>query len=147
MKEFRVYNLIQQLKERGFKKASVAAQLHINRRTVDRYWLMTVDEYEFQTQALKRASMLDIYQNQILIWLRQYPAMTASQVCDWLKENYKADFKERTVSRYVNALRKEYGLKKTAVPRDYEAVPELPMGQQVQVDFGQKLMPDRKSVV
>ena len=142
MKEFRVYNSIQQLKERGFKKAAVAAQLNINRRTVDRYWTMTVDEYESQAQSVKRACLLDAYRNQILLWLRQYPSMTSSQVCDWLKEHYKADFKERTVSRYVKALREEYGLKKVATPRDYEAVPELPMGQQIQVDFGQKTMPN-----
>lgn len=142
MKEYKVYNAIQQLKERGFRKDAVARQLDINWRTVDRYWNMTADEYETHVHNQQRASQLDIYQNQMLIWLRQYPAMTASQVCDWLKENYKANFKERTVSRYVKALREEYGLKKTSDPRDYEAVPELPMGQQVQVDFGQKLMPN-----
>lgn len=27
-------------------------------------------------------------------------------------------------------------------PREYEAVPELPMGQQMQVDFWQKVMPN-----
>lgn len=142
MKELRVYNSIHQLKERGFKRASVASQLHINRRTVDRYWDMTPDEYEAHVHSLKRASMLDIYQDQILMWLRQYPTMTSSQICDWLKEHYKANFKERTVSRYVKNLREEYGLKKTANPRDYEAVPELPMGQQMQVDFGQKMLPN-----
>lgn len=137
-----VYNAIQQLKERGFRKDSVAKQLGINWRTVDRYWDMTADEYETQTQSLKRGSPLDKYQNQILIWLRQYPTMTASQVCDWLKEHYKADFQERTVSRYVKQLREDYNLKKAAAPRDYEAAPELPMGQQIQVDFGEKMMPN-----
>ena len=42
MKEIKVYNAIHQLKERGFKKDSVAKQLSINWRTVDRYWNMTV---------------------------------------------------------------------------------------------------------
>lgn len=142
MKEIKVYNAIHQLKERGFKKDSVAKQLKINWRTVDRYWDMTVAEYESQSQSLKRASQMDDYKTQILLWLRKYPTMTSAQVCDWLKEHYKVSFKERTVSRYVKALREEYGLKKTAAPRDYEAVPELPMGQQIQVDFGQKLMPN-----
>ena len=142
MKEIKVYNAIHQLKERGFKKDSVAKQLKINWRTVDRYWDMTVAEYESQSQSMKRASQMDDYKTQILLWLRKYPTMTSAQVCDWLKEHYKVSFKERTVSRYVKALREEYGLKKTAAPRDYEAVPELPMGQQIQVDFGQKLMPN-----
>ena len=46
MKGYSVYNAIQQLKERGFKKASVARQLNLNRRTVIRYWDMSVEEYE-----------------------------------------------------------------------------------------------------
>ena len=142
MKGYRVYNSIKQLKDMGFKRAAVAAQLQINRRTVDRYWTMTADEYEIQQQALKRGSSLDDYRDQILYWLRAYPMLSAAQVCDWLKEHYKEDFRERTVSRYVKRLREEYGLKKAPNSRDYEAVPELPMGQQVQVDFGQLLMPN-----
>ena len=101
MKEIKVYNAIHQLKERGFKKDSVAKQLDINWRTVDRYWDMTIEEYESQARQLKRGSQLDDYKDQILLWLRQYPAMTAAQVGDWLKEHYKAspalvkDFVER----------------------------------------------------
>lgn len=45
MKGYRVYSVIHQLKERGFKKASVAKQLNINRRTVNRYWNMTVASF------------------------------------------------------------------------------------------------------
>lgn len=112
MKGYRVYNSIKQLKDMGFKRAAVAAQLQINRRTVDRYWTMTADEYEIQQQALKRGSSLDDYRDQILYWLRAYPMLSAAQVCDWLKEHYKEDFRERTVSRYVKRLREEYGLKK-----------------------------------
>ena len=72
MKGYRVYNSIQQLKDMGFKRAAVAAQLQINRRTVDRYWTMTADEYETQQQALKRGSSVDDYRDQILYWLRAY---------------------------------------------------------------------------
>ena len=52
------------------------------------------------------------------------------------------DVSERTVSRYVKQLREEYGLKKSVAPLEYGAVPELPMGKQMQVDFGQKMMPN-----
>lgn len=55
-----------------------------------------------------------------------------------MKEHYQASFSERTISRYVKGLRKDYGLRKAPNPRDYEAVAELPMGQQLQVDFGEK---------
>lgn len=66
--------------------------------------------------------------------------MSSAQVEDWLKERYSACFKSRTVSRYVKKLRKKHNLPKTATPRSYEAVVELPMGQQVQVNFGQRYL-------
>ena len=66
--------------------------------------------------------------------------MSAAQVCDWLKEHYKEYFAERTVSRYVKNLRKEYNILKTVFPRDFEAVEDLPFGKQLQVDFGEEWM-------
>jgi len=140
MKGYRVYSAIQQFKDRGFKKASVAKQLNINRCTVNRYWNMTVDEYEASLSTVSRSSQLDEYRDTIVGSLRSYPTTSASQVCDWLKEHYNAYFSERTVCRYVKSLREEYDLRKAPNPRDYEAVPELPMGQQMQVDFGEKWM-------
>jgi len=138
MKGYSVYSAIQQLKERGFKKATVAKQVGINRRTVDRYWDMTVATYEANLQEVRRSSKLDEYKNTIVGWLKDYPTTSAAQVCDWLKEYYNTSFKERTVSRFVKNLREEYNLKKAPKPRDYAAVPELPMGKQMQVDFGEK---------
>lgn len=140
MKGYTVYNAIKQLKEQGFKKAAVARQLSINRRTVDRYWDMTVDDYQSMHSEVRKSQYLDEYRDTIIGWIEDYPDISASQICDWLKENYEVDFKERTVSRYVRELRKSCNLPKHKEPRMYEAVPELPMGQQVQVDFGQKAL-------
>lgn len=140
MKGYIVYNAIQQLKERGFKRAAVAKQLNIDRRTVSRYWDMTADEYEKYLERKRRESLLEPYKQTVLLWLRTYSTATSAQICDWLKEYYGAYFSERTVSRFVKALRQEYHIKKIPNPRDYEAVPELPAGQQVQVDFGQKAL-------
>lgn len=138
MKGYSVYSKIQQLKEQGFRKDAVAKSLGLNWRTVDRYWKMTVDEYETNTAIVCKVRLLDDYQDTIVGWLRDYPTLSAAQVCDWLKEHYKATFSERTVSRYVKDLRNAYDLRKAPNPRDYAAVPELPMGQQLQVDFGEK---------
>ena len=137
MKGYCVYNKIQQLKAKGFKRAAVAKRLNIDRRTVGHYWNMSVDEFEAYLDRQRRESSLDRYKQTIFAWLREYPTLSAAQVCDWLKEHYSASYSERTVSRYVKKLRQEYNLKKSQNPRDYEAVPELPPGQQVQVDFGQ----------
>lgn len=137
MKGYSVYNRIQQLKAQGFKRASIAKLLNIDRRTVEHYWNMSVDEFEAYLDRQRRESSMDHYKQTIITWLREYPTLSAAQVCDWLKENYSASYSDRTVSRYVKKLRKEYNLKKSHNTRDYEAVPELPPGQQIQVDFGQ----------
>lgn len=142
MKGYSVYSQIQQLKEKGFKKTTVAKLLGINRRTVNRYWDMLADEYEINASNICREKALGEFGGIVLKWLHSYPSMSSAQVCDWLKEHYSAEFSERTVSRFVKDLRKEYGIKKVTDPREYEAVAELPMGQQLQVDFGEKWMRD-----
>ncbi len=140
MKGYCVYNKIQQLKAMGFKCAAAAKRLNIDRRTAGHYWNMSVDEYEAYLDRQRRESSLDHYKQTIIAWLREHPTLSAAQVCDWLKEHYNAKYSERTVSRYVKKLRQDYNLKETANPRDYEAVPELPPGQQMQVDFGQAIL-------
>ena len=135
-----MYTQIKQLKEKGFKQSAVSNQLNIHRNTVKRYWNMSVDEFEKATYSINNTKLLSEHENIIVNWLQEFPTMSAAQVCDWLKEHYDSYFKERTVSRYVKNLRTMYHLKKTANPRDYEAVPELPPGKQLQVDFGEQWM-------
>lgn len=140
MKGYEVYNKIKQLKERGFKQAAVAKKLNIHRNTVKRYWDMSLDEYEQMNLKINRLGSLDGHKQIILDWLNEYPSMSASQVCDWLKEHYDLSYPERTVSRYVRILREEYDIRKSKNPRDYEAIEDPPMGQQLQIDFGSKWM-------
>ncbi len=137
MKGYSVYHSIKQLKDQGFKKAAVARRLGINRRTVDRYWDMSVDDYQEKHTKVKRKQSLDNYKAAILGWINDFPDISAAQICDWLKENYDQEFSGRTVSRYVKELREANNLRKHPNARTYEAVPELPMGRQVQVDFGE----------
>lgn len=104
MKDYSVYNAIQQLKAKGFKKVTVARQLDINRRTVDRYWDVSVDEYEARHSDVRRKQSMDEYQKTIIDWLTSYPSLSSAQVCDWLKENYDAYFSERTVSYLLHNI-------------------------------------------
>src|SRR5437764_11860142 len=81
---------------------------------------------------------LDTHKELILSWLRMHPDMSAAQVQDWLQEKYEElKIGESTVRSYVSALREEYKIKKETSPRMYEAIPDPPMGEQLQVDFGQ----------
>ncbi|EIJ80376.1 transposase (22) [Bacillus methanolicus PB1] len=58
---------------------------------------------------------------------------------DWLKERYPTlDVGGNTVRSYVSEMRDIYHIPKVIRVRTHEAVEELPMGQQVQVDWGGK---------
>jgi len=144
MKDVKMYTMIKQLKEKGFSQNAVSKQLGIHRKTVKRYWHVEADEFAEISNNTERHKLLDQYEIIILNWLKEYPDMSASQIEDWLKEHYRADFNSRTVSRYVKMLRTEYSLSKKVEHRSYEAVEELPMGKQIQVDFGEKRMESPK---
>lgn len=140
MKEIRMYIQIQELKKLGFSKRKTAKVLAVNRTTVSRYWDMTTDEYTSLSEQIKKQSLLAKYEPVILGWLSRYPSMTSAQVQDWLREHYELNVSERAVRRYVGKLRSENGIVKTTQPREYEPVDELPMGYQMQIDFGEKSM-------
>ena len=141
MKGIDMYTKIQQLKALKYSQRGAAEALGIHRETVRRYWDMSVEDYEAEAAKIRKLSVLDEYKTVILSWIRKNPRMSSAQICDWLKEDYAGDFKERTVSRYVNRLRAEYDLPRVIHSREFTAVEELPPGQQMQVDFGEMYMP------
>jgi hypothetical protein len=100
---------------------------------------MTPDRYAQVTIESKiRYKKIDIYKDDILKWITDFRDMSAAQVFDWLKEKYvDVKFKERSLRLYINNLRQEYNLPKASPIRQFEEVPELPMGYQAQVDMGQ----------
>lgn len=134
-----MYVTIRQLHEKGFSKRNIAEKLNCSRNTVDKY--LNMDSEAFATwlaSTAARKKKLDDYEVDILVWLRKHPDMSSAQVCDWLEEKYPGfNTAESTVRRYVKRLREEYRISKVTPKRVYEAVPESPMGFQMQVDFGQ----------
>lgn len=63
MKGYCVYSQIHQLKEKGFRKTTVAKMLGINRRTVNRYWDMLTDDYEINASNICRERALGEYES------------------------------------------------------------------------------------
>lgn len=136
MKGWQMYSIIHQLKELGLNKAQTARKLTINAKTVSKYWEMEPDEYASYVQDQSRTKVLTDYEPVVTEWLRLYPDLSASQVCDWLQEHYHIIPKERTVRRFVAFLRTKYEIPKPMKTRLYEAVDDPPMGFQMQVDIG-----------
>jgi len=133
-----MYMEIHQLYKKGFSKTKIAEKLGISRSTVYRNLKrLPSDMSEWVETLQRRSKKLDPYKEVILSWLNEHPDMSAAQVDDWLKEEYEdLEVGESTVRSYVRELRKEYNIKKETSPRSYEAILDLPMGEQVQVDFG-----------
>lgn len=130
---------IKQYKAMGLNKSQVQRILNINYKTIEKYWEMSPDQYERLVEASKnRAKKIDKYKDEIVEWLTDFQDISAAQVFDWIREGHgDVDFKERSLRLYISNLREEYNLPKTISIRQFEEVPELPIGYQAQVDMGQ----------
>lgn len=135
MKGWQMYGTIQRLKGLGFKKAQVARKTELDVRTISKYWEMDADSFA-NLQKRYRTEVLSTHEEVVLGWLKQYPDLSSAQVWDWLKEHYQVKNAERTVRRFVRNLRKKYKIAKPKRIRQYEAITDPPMGQQMQVDLG-----------
>ena len=136
-KGWRLFSEIKNLKGNGLKKSQIARYLGVDYKTVSKYFNMTPDEFSDLNRKRKKKK-LDIYKDQILEWLSTYPDLSSAQITDWIKERYgNVPCSERSVRAYISSLRSEYKIPKQGHKRQYEAVEELEMGFQAQVDFGQ----------
>lgn len=143
MKGWHMYSKIQSMKEQGFSIRQVSRIIRISRNTIKKYWDMRPDEYATALTAVNKLSSLMGYEPSVLNWLQAYPCMTSAQVRDWLAERFHMDAAERTVRRFVAEVRKQHSITRQMEPlREYESVDELPMGHQLQLDFGVKSVRD-----
>ncbi|MGG5252144.1 IS21 family transposase [Neobacillus sp. SM06] len=150
VEKWEMYMKIKQLKEQGFKIRRIARKLGVSRTTVYKYLEKSPKELaEWAASTKSRTKKLDPYEMLIHTWLSENPDMSSAQVHDWLMEKYdNFTVGESTVRSYVKELREKYAIPKETHQRVYEAIPDPPMGQQAQVDFGKtnQKTPQGKSV-
>ena len=120
----------------------ISDYLSLNFRTVKKYASMEAEEFErFIASKYRRAFELEPYKEYIVSKLGEHPDTPSTVLHDKLKEHF-INFPEvhpKTVYNYVMKLRGEYGMPKVSAPsRQYHPVPDLPPGDQAQVDFGEK---------
>ncbi|MBQ6370651.1 MAG: IS21 family transposase [Firmicutes bacterium] len=135
------YEKIQEMKRNHLTKSQASRRLGIDRKTVAKYWDMPPEDFaEAQTKSKKRKKKADEYRSYVVSCLQKYPDMTAAQLYDWILEKTgkaRLPFGQRSFRSYVNDIRKEYEIEKPENTRQYEAVEDLPMGAQAQVDMGE----------
>ncbi len=146
---WQMYSKIHELKGLNLKIAQIARHVGVSRNTVYKYIDMAPAEYHRHLERRgSRKKKLDSYKSQILDWLKQYPDLSAAQIYDWLQERHtEIDVSEKTVGNLVNRLRREHTIPKTVCQRQYEAIPDPPMGYQVQVDFGEDKLKDPDGIL
>ncbi|VXB70822.1 transposase [Bacillus sp. 349Y] len=134
-----LYLKIHELRKRRFRIAQIARELKVSRPTVYKYLSMTFEQArDYTDQPLGKKKKLDRYKDWILAWLEEYPHLSSAQIHDWLLELYPdLMVGGSTVRAYVKDIREFYQIEKQVKVRQYEAVPEQPMGKQLQVDWGE----------
>lgn len=138
MKEWAIYSKIQQLKEDRLNKSQASRCLNVNYKTVKKYWDMSPEQYAEYTKQ-PRPKKLDKYRDEILSLLFKHNDYTSAQILDILWETHpdaQDEIFPSTLRRYVRLLRQENNIPHTRSERQYQAVAELPMGYQAQVDLG-----------
>ncbi len=135
-----VYHELHRLAREGMNRSQIASYLVLDHRTVKKYLTMNEQAYlDFQEGLSHRFKKLKPYEDFVRERLEACQEASAAQVHDWLKECHP-DFKEvstKTVYNFVLYVREKYRLPKVFAVRDFCKVPELPYGQQAQVDFGE----------
>lgn len=134
-----MYSVIKQLSDQGISQRQIAKQLGLSRNTVSQYLKRDAKEMAiWLASTSERKRKLDTFKDEILSWIRKYPDLSAAQIQDWLEERHQfTQASSGTVRLYVRELREDYSIPKVSPTRQYEAVPDPPMGEQAQLDFGQ----------
>ncbi|MGH2109030.1 hypothetical protein [Aerococcus urinaeequi] len=138
-KKMSIYHEIHRLHRLGFNKSQIERKVGVNRNTVRKYLAKDFKEMSEWTYTLQnRAKKLDPYADIILEWLKEHSDLSAAQIEDWLLEEYPdLQVGSSTLRSYIKHLRDQYAIPKRKKIRQYEAIPEVEMGAQIQVDWGQ----------
>ncbi|SEL39626.1 IS21 family transposase [Alkalibacterium pelagium] len=134
-----VYNEIHKLKQLGFNVSQIKRKVGVDRETIRKYLSMDYEEMSEWTSSLQsRTKKLSNYEDVILDWLTRHPDLSAAQIEDWLLEDYPSlTVGSSTIRLFVKDTRERFAIPKVKQPRQYEAVPEVAMGEQIQVDWGE----------
>ena len=134
-----LYHEINRLNRLGFNKSQIGRKVGMNRDTVRKYLTMEVEDMIEWNQSLQtRQKKLDDHETVIVDWLKEHADLSAAQIEDWLLEEYpNLEVGSSTIRTFVQDVRDRYVLPKQRQPRQYEAVPEVEMGEQIQVDWGE----------
>ena len=142
MVDRRMYKKIQACKSQGLFKAEIARKLELDPGTVAKYYDMGEEEYLNYLQAheyrdkvfdLSKESIIDVYRE------NGFRKLSMCAVFDYLEEKKGSPLpgNEQTLRNYIGYLKETGQLIIKTGKRIYKKVAELPLGRQLQIDFGE----------
>jgi len=136
----KMYKQIKKLKLKGISQAKVAKNLSINRKTVRKYWDMSDQDYhQYLNNMQFRNKEFDSLKSEIIsiYEANEFKNLQAAAVYDYLEEKFKVlPASEKSLRNYIHYLTESQQLTVKMNVRMYQKVPELPLGKQMQIDFG-----------
>ena len=133
---------VQKLTRQGLNNSQIHRETGLDRSTVRKYQKMEENDfYNWIQEPRNLPKKLSEYKQFVKQLLSKKPYLSAAQVEDRLKENYKnlPQIHSKTVYNFVVGIRKQYDLPKPgkSSTRVFEKLPEPDFGKQAQVDFGE----------
>ncbi|MDH3575931.1 MAG: IS21 family transposase [Desulfobacteraceae bacterium] len=137
----KMFKKVQLMKNQGRSMICIAKELGINRRTVSKYYHMSVAEYkEYEKSMTARGRLLDSYEEDIVQIYRahNFRKLNMTSVFDYIEEKHGTmPCTEKSFRNFINSLIKKGTLVLKENVRLFDQVPPLPFGKQMQLDFGQ----------
>ena len=146
LKKYLMWYKVNELFSNGLKRTQISSVLGLHRQTVSKYLSMSEEEFR-SSQSYDRhyGHKLDAYEPFVVNELSLWPFLSAPQIHDRLRENFRdlPDVTEKTVFNFVNRIRLTHDIPKEQEKsfRPYEKQSETPYGKYAQVDFGERWMP------
>ncbi len=136
-----MYKKIQEFKRKGYLKSKISKEMKIDPATTAKYYRMSETEYrEYNNSLMYRDKLFDQYKDDMLevYECNDYRKLSMAAVYDYLEEKCgELPVTEKSLRNYIGYLRETNQLELKEKKRRYCKVPQLPMGQQMQVDFGE----------
>ena len=145
LKKYLMWYKVKELFSNGLKRTQISSVLGLHRQTVSKYLSMSEEEFR-SSQSYDRhyGHMLDAYESFVVNELSLWPFLSAPQIHDRLRENFRdlPDVTAKTVFNFVSRIRHTHNIPKETEKtcRPYEKQAETPYGKYAQVDFGERWM-------
>lgn len=140
-----MYQKVQLCKKQMLKITEISRKLEIDRKTVRKYYHMTLSEYlEYKRKLEEKSKVFEIYKDEILALMKvnknvKNSKVYCSSIYDVLEEKYgKLPGGDRTLRNYINFLKRSTDYDNSPGIRLYQDVEDLPYGHQLQLDFGEQ---------